>query len=121
MTTFYGPFKRNDGGKLEGDSRVVIGFQGQERVLLGPYGHKGTSASIVKLRSKLKTKNAFAFDTVRFSLFYHKTENGLVLATVRFAVKKINGKRCPKNPFLQVYLLRPIKCQEPAGPCKTLV
>ncbi len=27
----------------------------------------------------------------------------------------------PKNPFLQVYLLRPSKCQEPAGPCKTLV
>ena len=45
-------------------------------------------------RSKLKTKNAFAFVTVWFALFYHKTENGLVLATVRFAVKKINGKRC---------------------------
>ena len=27
----------------------------------------------------------------------------------------------PKNPFLQVYLLRPSKCQELAGTCKTLV
>ena len=27
----------------------------------------------------------------------------------------------PKNPFLQVYLLRPSKCQEPAGTCNTLV
>ena len=26
-----------------------------------------------------------------------------------------------KNPFLKVYLLRHSKCQEPVGPCKTLV
>ena len=30
------------------------------------------------------------------------------------------GQGTPMNPFLQVYLLRPSKYQEPAGPCKTL-
>ena len=37
-------------------------------------------------------ENAFVFNSLRFALFYHKTENGLILATVRFTVKKINGK-----------------------------
>ncbi len=36
--------------------------------------------------------------------------------------KKTNNEvEAPKNPFLQVYLLRPSKWQELAGPCKTLV
>ena len=40
-TTFYGPYKRSDGGKLKGHERVVIRFQGQERAFLGPYCLKG--------------------------------------------------------------------------------
>ena len=39
-------------------------------------------------------ENVFVFVTVGFTLFYHKTENAFVFSTVRFAVKKSNGKRC---------------------------
>ena len=38
----HGPYKRSDFGKLKGNSRVVIRFQGQERAVSGPYNPKGT-------------------------------------------------------------------------------
>ncbi len=50
----------------------------------GPY-----FGTVKDSRLKLNMENSFV--TVRFALFYHETENGLVFATVQFALRKGNG------------------------------
>jgi hypothetical protein len=53
---------------------------------------------------------------------FKKVYNNLFLINFYFLCKRKKIQPIiPKNPYLKVYLVKPSRCQELAGPCNTLV
>jgi hypothetical protein len=87
------------------------------------YFHEQTSLFVL-FNTFLWVENAFfIFDFYFRSLkFELKGNSTSVWSKKSLCMEKVsNTFKQPKSPFLRVYLVRPSRCQELAGPCKTLV